>query len=429
MGVTLKTRDAIASSVRIEWTLEEFYADGGTSALIDRLASVLGIHASRVQVLEVYEGSVVARVLLLDEDEDGTAETSSTWSDKEATMAAVTAALTSADVGDALHAPVLAAEVEGTTVVGSKIPPPPKFDALDFGNIDYGKSPKAGTNGDDANLLGSHGDDAMLGFDGDDTIRGRGGADDILGYEGDDRLHGDNRINGGEGADYVSGGGGADELAGGEGNDILAGGDGDDKLRGDGGKDKMHGGSGEDALWGGEGKDVLNGQPGDDWLFGEGGDDVLNGGDGNDKLYGGAGYDRLRGNAGDDELHGGSGNDALDGGTGRDALIDDEGDAEDEAWFTDVDGGDTWTGGPGKDVFIFKGPTTLGPNVITALGTNDMLRFQNSCGNTYVAVGTKIAAVLEPDNTSGSLEGPWEVTVDEAMTTGTVCRPSTDECL
>merc|ERR1712157_3494 len=275
----------------------------------------------------------------------------------------------SAEVGEALHAPVLAAEVEGTTVVGSKIPPPPKFDALDFGNIDYGKSPKAGTNGDDANLLGSHGDDAMLGFDGDDTIRGRGGADDILGYEGDDRLHGDNgddRINGGEGADYVSGGGGADELAGGEGNDILAGGDGND---------------------------------------------------------------RLRGNAGDDELHGGAGNDALDGGTGRDTLIDDEGDAEDEAWFTDVDGGDTWTGGPGKDVFIFKGPTTLGPNVITALGTNDVLRFQNSCGNIYVGVGSKIAAVLEPDNTSGSLEGPREVTVDEAMTTGTVCRPSTDECL
>merc|ERR1712176_968814 len=251
MGVTLKTRDAIASSVRMEWTLEEFYADGGTSALIDRLASVLGIHASRVQVLEVYEGSVVARVLLLDEDEDGTAETSSTWSDKEATMAAVTAALTSADVGDALHAPVLAAEVEGTTVVGSKIPPPPKFEALNFGNIDYGKSPKAGTNGDDANLLGSHGDDAMLGFDGDDTIRGRGGADDILGYEGDDRL------NGGEGTDYVSGGGGADELAGGEGADILSGGDGNDKLRGDGGKDKMHGGAGEDKMHGGSGEDAL----------------------------------------------------------------------------------------------------------------------------------------------------------------------------
>merc|ERR1712176_353236 len=368
MGVTLKTRDAIASSVRIEWTLEEFYADGGTSALIDRLASVLGIHASRVQVLEVYEGSVVARVLLLDEDEDGTAETTSTWSDKEATMASVTAALTSAEVGDALHAPVLAAEVEGTTVVGSKIPPPPKFEALSFGNIDYGKSPKAGTIEDD-DFIGSGSDDFMLGFAGDDTIRGRGGADDILGYEGDDKLHGDN------GDDRISGGAGADELAGGAGADTLTGGDGDDKLRGDDGKDKLHGGAGDDALWGGEAKDILNGQGGDDWMFGEGGEDVLNGGDGDDKLYGGAGFDRLRGNAGDDELHGGAGNDALDGGTGRDTLIDDEGTAEDEAWFTDIGGGDTWTGGPGKDVFIFKGPTTLGPNVITALGTNDVLRF------------------------------------------------------
>jgi len=68
--ILLKTRDAIQSSVRMEWTLEEFYADGGTSTFIDRVASVLGIHPSQVLILQVYEGSVVCQYsILADEDE------------------------------------------------------------------------------------------------------------------------------------------------------------------------------------------------------------------------------------------------------------------------------------------------------------------------------------------------------------------------
>jgi hypothetical protein len=45
--------------VRLNWTLEGFYADGGTTKFIDRLSSVLGIHASTVKVVSVYEGSAV----------------------------------------------------------------------------------------------------------------------------------------------------------------------------------------------------------------------------------------------------------------------------------------------------------------------------------------------------------------------------------
>jgi len=67
--ISLRKRDAIQSSVRMEWTLEEFYADDGTTAFIDRLASVLGIHPSRVFPLQVYEGSVCINVLILDEDD------------------------------------------------------------------------------------------------------------------------------------------------------------------------------------------------------------------------------------------------------------------------------------------------------------------------------------------------------------------------
>ena len=35
--------DAIASSVRMDWTLSEFYADGGATTFSDRMASSLGI--------------------------------------------------------------------------------------------------------------------------------------------------------------------------------------------------------------------------------------------------------------------------------------------------------------------------------------------------------------------------------------------------
>lgn len=43
----------------MEWTMEEFFNDGGTTKFIDRLAGSLGIHASTIKVVSVYEGSLV----------------------------------------------------------------------------------------------------------------------------------------------------------------------------------------------------------------------------------------------------------------------------------------------------------------------------------------------------------------------------------
>lgn len=51
--------DEIRAQVRLDWTLEEFYADGGVTTFVDRLAGVLGIHASTIKVARVYEGSVM----------------------------------------------------------------------------------------------------------------------------------------------------------------------------------------------------------------------------------------------------------------------------------------------------------------------------------------------------------------------------------
>lgn len=55
----LKTRDAIQVSVRLEWSYAEFFAEGGTTLFVDRLASSLGIHASEIKIVSVYEGSLI----------------------------------------------------------------------------------------------------------------------------------------------------------------------------------------------------------------------------------------------------------------------------------------------------------------------------------------------------------------------------------
>jgi len=43
----------------MEWTMDEFFSGGGTTSFVDRLTSSLGIHASQVKIVSVYEGSLV----------------------------------------------------------------------------------------------------------------------------------------------------------------------------------------------------------------------------------------------------------------------------------------------------------------------------------------------------------------------------------
>jgi hypothetical protein len=66
----IQPRDAIMTNVRMEWTMEEFFDSGGTTAFIDRLCASLGIHASTVKVVGVKAGSVVIDYEITpDEDE------------------------------------------------------------------------------------------------------------------------------------------------------------------------------------------------------------------------------------------------------------------------------------------------------------------------------------------------------------------------
>jgi hypothetical protein len=54
----IQPRDAIQTKVRMEWTMDKFFAEGGTTSFIDRLCGSLGIHASTVKVVGVSPGSI-----------------------------------------------------------------------------------------------------------------------------------------------------------------------------------------------------------------------------------------------------------------------------------------------------------------------------------------------------------------------------------
>jgi len=43
----------------MEWSLNEFFSNGGTTTFADRVAGSLGIHASDIKIVSVYEGSLV----------------------------------------------------------------------------------------------------------------------------------------------------------------------------------------------------------------------------------------------------------------------------------------------------------------------------------------------------------------------------------
>ena len=55
--------------VRLDWTKEEYFWDGGSTRFVDRLASSLGIHASEIKVVAVWEGSVWVQATITPEDQ------------------------------------------------------------------------------------------------------------------------------------------------------------------------------------------------------------------------------------------------------------------------------------------------------------------------------------------------------------------------
>lgn len=112
--------------------------------------------------------------------------------------------------------------------------------------------------GQEADIVGTAGDDVLTGTDKADVIVGLDGADTIVGLDGRDTVCG------GLGDDVVTLGGHDDIAKGGGGNDRVRGSIGNDVLSGNGGDDNLGGGAGNDVLKGGPGADRCGGGPGTD---------------------------------------------------------------------------------------------------------------------------------------------------------------------
>ena len=54
----------------MEFTLDEFFAEGGVVSFMDKMAAVLGIHRADIKVVSVYEGSTIVEFQVLQRDEE-----------------------------------------------------------------------------------------------------------------------------------------------------------------------------------------------------------------------------------------------------------------------------------------------------------------------------------------------------------------------
>ena len=108
-AIKVEPRDAIMTKVRMNWTLAEFYADGGTTRFVDRMAASLGIPSYRIKTLAVYSGSVVVDFVVEADD-----QVEETYEEASASLAAIQNVLvTKANDGTMdLGAPVLEIQAE-----------------------------------------------------------------------------------------------------------------------------------------------------------------------------------------------------------------------------------------------------------------------------------------------------------------------------
>lgn len=111
--IEVKPLDAIMTNVRMDWTMDEFYANGGATSFVDRVAAALGIHASQFKVVAVYTGSVVVDYQISVDSSSGTSSTSQI----AAINRNLNALVSSEEGAAAFGAPVLSASVGDTAVV------------------------------------------------------------------------------------------------------------------------------------------------------------------------------------------------------------------------------------------------------------------------------------------------------------------------
>ncbi|HVF53536.1 MAG TPA: Calx-beta domain-containing protein [Actinomycetota bacterium] len=149
--------------------------------------------------------------------------------------------------------------------------------------------------------------------------------------------------------------------------------------------------AGNDRIVGTEGPDAICGLGGDDTLIGLGGDDLLRGGDGNDLVEGASGADGLFGDGGIDRLDGGEGSDLLRGGGGNDTAL--GGGGDDVFRADEVDGTDSFEGGPGLDTFSYE-DRTIAVHVTLDGVANDGVEGENDAFTAEAVTGSAAGDLL-----------------------------------
>jgi hypothetical protein len=105
--------DSIQASVRMNWTMAGFFADGGTTKFVDRVAASLGIKPANIKIVSVYQGSVVVDFTII---EDST-RTVSRAGGMNTIQSSLTQSLTSKAIN--LGAPILNAQVQVNKVAST----------------------------------------------------------------------------------------------------------------------------------------------------------------------------------------------------------------------------------------------------------------------------------------------------------------------
>lgn len=111
--IEVKPVDAILSNVRMQWTMDEFYAQGGVTSFVDRVSGALGIHASQMKIVAVYKGSVVVDYQLTSD----TSSSSSSDAQLRAMKTDLNTLIASDSASDIFGAPVLNSETDGEVIV------------------------------------------------------------------------------------------------------------------------------------------------------------------------------------------------------------------------------------------------------------------------------------------------------------------------
>jgi hypothetical protein len=89
----------------MNWTMAGFFADGGTTKFVDRVAASLGIKPANIKIVSVYQGSVVVDFTIIEDS----AKTVSKAGGMDSVQTSLTKTLTSKSVN--LGAPILNAQV------------------------------------------------------------------------------------------------------------------------------------------------------------------------------------------------------------------------------------------------------------------------------------------------------------------------------